>query len=216
MSMLRIIIISVAIAAKWKLNVGFDFIQKQRLEVSLDKAFEYNDMKEITNEVFENKKVKIKSIEVFKTAVEIDVEDVTDEEITKLKEKLNEKYNLVDTENSESWEVNLDQINVIQTTIPAIRLRQIVKLYIWPVIIETVLTIIYVAVAYRKLGVGKVIANLLANIVSAEIVYFGIITVFRIEINKLTMPIAMVIYILATIYTMINNNKEMEMLENEK
>lgn len=54
----------------------------QKVEMNVGKEFDKKDMKEITTEVFENQKVIIQPIEIYKDAVSITTSSITEDKKT--------------------------------------------------------------------------------------------------------------------------------------
>ena len=132
------------------LTVGFNFDlkyqQAKKLQLYLEKDFEIADIKQITSEVLPNEKVMLQKVEVFEDTVSIIAKEISEEQRNNLVNKINEKYEL---------ELKADQIEI--TTIPHTRGRDIIKPYITPFLIATILILVYMAVRYYKLGMIKTI-----------------------------------------------------------
>ena len=98
--------------------------------------------------------------------------------------KINEKY---------GTEKKVSDMNA--TYIPRFKLIDVVKPYIIPVIATTVLILIYMAIRFRKLGTVKVLSHAITLTAIAELLYFALIAITRYPVNRLLMPVAIVIYI---------------------
>ena len=68
----------------------------------------------------------------FNDTVSIRVDSISDEQLSSLKEKLQEKYSFEDIEN-----------NVIAINVPSVNVYDLVKVYIAPMIIALILSLVY-------------------------------------------------------------------------
>ena len=163
-----------------------------------------NDIKNITNEVFGKSKVEIQKAGDFNDNVVIKVsEDVTNEQKESLNTKINEKYGVENT---------VDSIDV--NYIPRFRLLDVVKPYVIPLLISTVIILVYMAIRFRKIGVSKVLYQAIVLTGLAELLYFSIIAITRYPLNRLVMPVAVVIYII--ILTVLTGMFEKQLKIDEK
>ena len=112
------------------------------------KEFEISDIKQITNEVMPNQPVIIQKVEVYEDTVSIISKDITDEQKSNLINKINEKY---------GTELSADSTQIL--TVPHTRGRDIIKPYIAPFLIATIIILIYMAIRYYKLGIINTILN---------------------------------------------------------
>ena len=190
-------------------TVGFNFELKmqdtKKIELYLQKSFEISDIKNITNEVMPDEEVIIQKVEVFEDSVSIIAKDITEEQKQQLIEKVNEKY---------ETEISADSVEIV--TIPNTRGRDLIKPYIIPFAISTVLILAYIAIKYRKLGSSKVIIEVVLEvlilIVLAQVWLFDIIAITRYPIGRLTMPMAIAVYI----FTLLAVTTKLEKLLKDK
>ena len=88
-----------------------------------------------------------------------------------------------------------DQIEI--TTIPHTRGRDIIKPYITPFLIATILILVYMAVRYYKLGMIKTILKTGLTVVLAQAVLASVVVITRIPIDRLTIPLVLIVYVLS-------------------
>lgn len=188
LSLLIAIIIIVGIIVT--LTVGFRFdLQYQevkKVQLYLEKDFEITDIKQITDEILPNEKVVIQKVEVYEDTVSILAKEITDEQKTNLVNKVNEKYELA-----------LEADNTDITTIPHTRGRDIIKPYIAPFIVATVIILVYMAVRYYKLGMIKTILKTSLTVLLAQAVLASVMVITRIPIGRVTIPLVLIIYVLS-------------------
>ncbi len=179
-----IILIGIIITAVLGLNVDYSYKNHTLIDVKIGKDFQISDIKAITNEVFQKKKVEIQVAGDYNDSVVIRVDEVTDEQKATLNTKINEKYGINNT---------VDDIKI--NKIPSYRLRDIIKAYLIPLALTTVLILIYMSVRYRKIGLSKVIGQTLLFVVMGELLYGALIAITRFPVDRLTLPAAIVIYL---------------------
>lgn len=190
-----VILAGIITAIAFGFNVDFEYKYHTLIGINIGKDFNISDIKSITDEVFSKQNVKIQKSGVYNDNVAIKVDNVTDEQKELLNTKINEKFGL---ENS----VNDVDVN----DIPSFKLRDVAKSYITPLIITTILVLIYMAIRFRKIGVTKIISQTLILSIIAELLYVSIIAITRYPVNRLVMPVGVVIYI--TILTVLTGMYE--------
>lgn len=183
-----IILIGIAITCTIGLNFDLRYRDSKRMELYLEQDFNISDIKQMTDEVMPGKKVIIQKVEVYEDTVSITAEDITDEEKQSLIDKVNEKYGT--TLVAESTEIE---------TIPNTRGRDIVKPYVVPFGIATLIILVYMAIRYRKLGVIKTLLKTIVIAIVAEMVLLSIMAITRIPIGIITIPLVITVYLLTLI-----------------
>lgn len=169
------------------LSFDMKYQEHYRVEVNLGKEFNKKDIKQITNEVFGKQKVNIQAIEVYKDAVSITTTQITDEQKTDLIAKLNEKY-----------ETKIEASNIQIEYMPHIRGREILKPYVIPFIITTIIILAYFAIRYVKLNSLKVLVQSTCIIILAQLILLGIMAITRMPIGIFTIPFVLIVYIIST------------------
>ena len=198
-----VVLIGIIIVAIFGFNVDFAYKNYHLVDIQIGQEFNIKDIEGITNEVFPKQKVEIQKAGVYSDNVVIKVDEISDEQKNILNTKINEKFGI---ENSiEDVEVNY---------IPSYRLRDIVKPYIVPMIIVTAIILGYMSLRFRKLGIVKVLSQATVLTIIAELLYFAIIAITRYPVNRLVLPISIVIY--SIILTVLNGMFEKELSIKEK
>ena len=190
-----IIIAGMIITFTIGLNFELKYQNTKRVQLLIGKEFEIVDIKQMTDEVFQNQEVIIQKARELEDVVSITAKDITDDQINQLKTKINEKYGteITNTENE-------------VVTIPHMKGRDIIKPYILPFIIATIIILIYIAIKYHKLGILKTVLKSIFWIIITQIILLSLIAITRIPIGKLTIPMVLIVYILTLIG--ITNNLE--------
>ena len=169
-------------------TVGFNFELKmqetKKVELYVQNSFEISDIKNIVNEVMPDQEVIIQKVEVFEDSVSIIAKDITEEQKQQLIEKVNEKY---------QTEISADSIEIV--TIPNTRGRDLIKPYIVPFAISSVLILAYMAIKYRKLGSLKTVLKVITTIIVSQALLFSLIAITRYPIGRLTIPMVITLYL---------------------
>ena len=200
-----LIIAGVIIVATIGFNVGTKYSETTQISIKIGKEFDLKDIKSITNEVFDKQNTQIQYVELYKDMVQITVKEASEEQIKTLNDKINEKY-----------EISNELSNVLVTRQSNVRLRDIVKPYIVPVAIVSVITIVYVMIAFRKLEIWQVLYNTLMTMVAPQAILAGFYAVTRIPVNRLTVVIEILIYIASIMLNIVYLNKIEKNKEQQK
>lgn len=188
-----VIIAGIVVIATAGFNVELSMQKNNRVELYLEKDFEISDIKNIANEVFQNKQTVIQKVEVFGDTVSITTNEITDEQKQQLVEKVNGKYSL---------ELTSDSIEIEK--IPNERLRDLINPYIFAFSLATGLILVYMMLKYKKLGMLNILIKTICTIVIAQVTLFSVIAITRIPVGRLTIPMVIVVY-LVTLYTLTHN-----------
>ena len=193
-----VVLIGIIIIAICGFNVDYAYKNYYLVDIQIGQEFNINDIENITKEVFGKQSVEIQKAGVYSDNVVIKVKEISEEQKNTLNTKINEKYSV---ENKvEDIEVNY---------IPSYRLRDIIKPYIVPFISVTVVIFAYLAIRFRKLGIAKVLSQVAVLTTIAELLYISIIAITRYPINRVVLPIGIVIYMI--IITVLNGMFEKEL-----
>ncbi len=191
-------------------TIGFNFDLKyqeaKKIQLYLEKEFEIADIKQITNEVLPNQDVVIQKVEVYEDSVNILAKDITEEQKTEIVNKINEKY---------GTELVADNIEI--TNIPHTKARDIIKPYIMPFGIATIIVLAYMAVRYYQLGMFLTITKTLGILVITQIVLLSVIAITRIPLGRITLPLILAVYMLSLLGLTSHTEKKLaEKKEEEK
>lgn len=183
-----ILLAGIIVIATLGFNFDLRYQETKRVELFLDKEFEISDIKQITNEVLDNSQIVIQKVEEFEDTVSIIAKDITEEQKSNLITKINEKY---------GTELSADSIEI--TTVPHTRGRDLVKPYIMPLLIATLIIAVYMLVRYYKIGALTVLLATVIGVDFTQALLFSIIAITRIPVGRLTMPMMIVVYLLTLI-----------------
>lgn len=199
-----IVVVGTAIIFTIGFHFDLKFQETKKVELYLGKEFEIADIKTITDEVIPNQPVILQKVEVYQDTVSIMAKEITEEQKQNLITKVNEKYQTEITEEG----------TVIQT-IPHTKGKDLVKPYLIPFAIATIISLVYIVVRYRKLGMIKNMIATIVVLVLTQVVLFSVIAITRIPVGRITMPTSIVVYLLTLMG--INNQLENKLkIEKEK
>lgn len=182
-----ILIVGAIVIATKGLAFELKYQNSQKVELNIGKEFKTEDVKQITNEVFDNQPVKIQAIEVYKDAISITTTEISEEQKTNLVNKINEKY-----------ETELKSEDITIESIPHTRGRDIIKPYITPFIIITIIILVYLMIRYYKLNSLKVLIESIGIIALSQMVLLGIMAITRMPIGEFTIPMVLLVYMIST------------------
>jgi len=196
-----IIIIGLIVGFIFGFNKQLEYDKNDSIMIYLGNKCEIKDVKEITNQVLKDKKTSIKYVEEFKDTVLIISEEITEEEKNLLIEKTNEKFEIENT---------VDNVEVIINS--EIKLIDILKQYITPFVITSIVIILYFIIMYKKVGIIKVIYTSILVIIISQVSLFSIIAITRFPIGVFTLTFVLAFFIISIVYLINKFEKE----KNEK
>ena len=214
--LLALIIVAGAIMTCVKgFNVDTMYTDNIRLYVYIQKEFENNDVKQIAKEVFGTDEIVVQKVEVYKdmaviTIKQKDVKNINAELkdlVEQLNTKINEKYGIENT---------TDEISIKYE--PKVKLTSILKPYIMPVTISSIIILIYAFIRYMELGSFKTVGKYLLAIIVPELVYASILVICRIPVNKFVAPIGLLVYAISIVTVTMIKEKQLKVakLANKK
>lgn len=178
-------------------NVNFLLEQHEVVEFVIGKDFEIADVKNICKEVFGNKKVVLRKIEVFNDSVAINVSSITNEEKENLVNKLNEKFG-----------TTKDVSEVEIKTVAKVRIRDWVKPYIKPVVVSGIIILAYIAIRFREENLLKLISKIVGIMLLTVLALLSVCAICRVPMSPIyIMGLTSVAIIELIIYIAKLNNK---------
>lgn len=194
-----ILIAGITITFFMGLNFGLVYSANKQVDIYIGKQFENDDIKNIVKEVLNIDEIMVQKVEIYEEMVTVTAREITDEQLEEINTKINEKYEL---------ENKAEELTVVTNS--NIRFTELLKPYLWPVVISIVIMGIYAVIVYKKLGILKVIGKFLCASVIVKAVYMSIFAITRLPINRLTIPIGIAVYVIAlfVIFNKFENNNE--------
>lgn len=204
---LIIIIILAGIGVIFTIGFNFDlrYQESKTIQLYLGKTFEIEDIKKITDEILKNQPVIIQKVEVYEDSVSILAKDITEEQKNNIINKVNETY---------QTELKAEETQI--TNIPHTRGRDIIKPYIMPFVIATIVILLYMAIRYSKLGSIKIVSKTILALLVSEAVLVSVLAITRIPIGRLTIPMVLIVYLLTLLGITTNMEKKREINKQEE
>ena len=162
-------------------------------------------MQKIVNEVMPKTQTIIQKVEVYEDTVSITAKEITDEQKQEIITKIHEKY-----------ELDLSADNIEITSVQNLQGRDIVKKYIMPIIIATIIILIYMVIRYNKLGKMATILKTIAVLALVELMFLSVLAITRIPVCEFTMPTAVTLYVLTLIIITTTFEKQLEIKKLEE
>ena len=202
-----IIILGILITCIWGFNVDIIYREHKQVDIFIGKEFNNKEIKQLAQEVLENKDVYVEKVELYEDMVSINAKYISNEQLEQLNQKINEKYEI---------ENKVEEISIV--TVPKVKLSDKIKPYIWPAVICAIIILAYTIIRFRKLGILKIILKVLSINVLAQAIYFSIFAITRIPINILTLPGALILLVIVIymVFYKLETKKEKKEIENQK
>lgn len=195
LGVILIIVAGIFVVALKGVNVSLQLQQHESIVVKIGKTIQLKDINEICNNIFKDKNYIVRNVELFDDSVDITVESITDEEKQELVNKINEKY-----------ETELTVENLTIKSNSNIRIRDIVKPFIVPIVVSVILIgAIYITVYRNKEIVIKYTKTLAITIVT-EAFIASVIAIARIPVSQSIITLMLFIAV-AEIMVCMNKNK---------
>ena len=186
------------------LNYNLFYGKNTNIAVNMEKDVNINEIKQLVEETIESK-ADVRTLNESNSYILITVKEISDEQKSNLLAKINEKYSL---------ELSQDDLKITNNV--QVKLFDMIKPYIAPSIISIGLIMIYFVIKYRKYGIGKIILETVGLVVILEAFLFSIYAITRIPVNSLTMPIAVILFVIVIIVLIENFRKEKTKIKDKK
>lgn len=202
-----IIVIGIIVIATVGFNVDVIYSNHREIKVYVGKDYNIDEVRQIVNEVIPEEKAVINKQEKFNDSFIIKVNKISDEQLESLKQKISEKY--------EISEENRDNAITI-ADVGSFRIRDLVRPYVLPVIISTIVILAYMCIRYKKLGMAKVIVQEIIILAIAGALLLSVIAITRCPVNRTFIPAMLTVYVLSLIATNIQFTKQLENLKSKE
>ena len=179
-------------------NYDLLYSKSVRMNIYLTKEFKVNEIEEIAKEILGTNKLKVQQGNTFGTVVSIVAKEITEEQQNNIIQKLNEKYEI---------EINKDE-DLIVAQIPQVNIMEITTKYISPLVITTIVILVYFVIRYRSQGIIKCIGIPVLTLIGVSALYVSIIALTRIPVNEFFTIFLVLIYFLTLICNAIKLNKQ--------
>lgn len=199
LGLILLLLAGIIVVALKGMKVDLMLEQHKSIDLVIGKEFELKDIKSICDEVFGDKKVVLRKIEVFEDAVNINVGSITDEEKSNLINKINEKY-----------QTSLVTEEIVINSNSNVRIRDMIKPYILPLVISMVMIYVYIAIRFNKLNIIKTLGMITTIMLVSEAIIASIVAVIRIPVTPTIINLMAVIAIVEIVLYINKKEKELK------
>ena len=181
-------------------NVNFLLEQHEVVDFVIGKDFELSDVMKICKEVFGNKKVVLRKIEVFNDSVSINVSSITNEEKENLVKKLNEKFG-----------TDKDIASIEVKTVANVRIRDWVKPYIKPITVSSFIILAYISIRFRNENILKLLGKIIGIIILTVFAILSVFAICRVPMSPIYIMLLITVALVELIiYTIKINERGLE------
>lgn len=167
-----------------------------KIEIYIPQGYEKQEIIDIAQQSFNENHLAFEEVEKLNQIAGIKVNNYTEEQLNDFKAKISEKYD-IKTEELEMYEIPM----------PTVRISTLAEPYVLPIILATIISLIYVL--FRNLkseNKWKIILRIVFTLTIVLGTYFSLILIFGLPFGNYTMPLALAIYII-TLIILVNNKK---------
>ena len=162
-----------------------DYKYGTRIEIYIKQGYEKEDIINIAKESFETDEILFSKLDQISKVAGIKVSEYSQEQLDTYINKVFERY-----------EINEEEKEINKVIVPETKISTVVKPYILPVLLITILSLTYIIIRNYKLNNKiKTALEILGILVITLCVYFSIIALFGLSFSIYTMPVATAIYI---------------------
>lgn len=201
-----IIVLGIIVIATVGFNVDVIYSNHRELKVYVGKDYNIDEVKQIVKEVIPKEKIIINKVEKFNDSFIIKTDKISDEQLEDLKQKISEKYEI-----SEENRENLITISDVGN----LRIRDLIRPYVVPIIIATIIILVYMSILYKRLGIVKVIMQEIIVLVIVGALLLSIIAITRCPVNRMFVPSVLTVYVVTIIATNLQFAKQLENLKSK-
>lgn len=200
-----IIIIGIIVIATVGFNVDVIYSNHREVKVYVGKDYDINEVNQIVNEVIPDEKIIINNVEKFNDSFVIKAKKISDEQVENLKQKISEKYEISEENNM-----------ITVSDVGSLRIRDLIRPYVVPVIIATAIVLVYMAIRYKKLGIVKIVLQEVIFLAVAGVLLLSIIAITRCPVNRLFIPAGLTVYILTILATNLQFTNQLENIKDKE
>lgn len=190
-----IIIVGVVMWKNNGFNLELQYSARNQINISNNKGINKTDIEQIVSEVLEDTRYVVQEIETFGNSISIVADNITEEQRNQIVEKFNEKY---------ESDIKTENIEII--SIPFTRIKDVIKPFIIPSIITSIIILAYFVIRYRIIGIKQILAKTVIIPIIAELLLYSIIAIARIPFGRIAVACGIGLY--AIIIAILTNKFE--------
>ena len=198
---LIIIIAGIVMIAVKGFNVELRYTANNKVKLTINQEIDINKIQEKVDEVLGRGKSIVETTGRYKEGIQIISKEITEEQKNNLVEKINDIYPQESTTEGEEPKKLIDSSKITVESIQNARIRDFLRPYIIPMVITTLVILVYYAIRYNKLGIHKVILKSGLIIVISQVALLSLLALVRFPMGRLTAPLMLIVYIASLIGT---------------
>ena len=196
LGIILLIVAGIVVVALKGFNVSLFYRQHEELNITIGKEVNIDDIKGVCKEVFGSKSFVVRAVELFDDSVSIRSESITNEEKSEIISKINEKY-----------ETDLKADDLMVNENPNIRIRDLIRPYIKPVIVSGIVIICYLYLRYLKNNPLKFLGNCFIIILITELGIASLVAITRLPVSPVVVNLMVVVSIIELIILISHKEK---------
>ena len=204
------ILVIIAGIVVWKLkgfNLELQYSTRDQLNLNNNTAINTDEVRQIVSETLGNTGFIIQQIETFGNSVSIVAKDITDEQKSQIIQKFNEKN---------GTELKTEEIQI--NSIPLTRVKDVIRPYVIPGIIITLIILGYFYIRFSGLDKRKIIAKTIIYVIGFELLLYSIIAITRIPFGRVAVASGIALYaiVITWLTSKFENEKEDNIAKEQK
>ena len=204
------ILVIIAGIVVWKLkgfNLELQYSTRDQLNLNNNTAINTDEVRQIVSETLGNTGFIIQEIETFGNSVSIVAKDITDEQKSQIIQKFNEKN---------GTELKTEEIQI--NSIPFTRVKDVIRPYVIPGIIITLIILGYFYIRFSGLDKRKIIAKTIIYVIGFELLLYSIIAITRIPFGRVAVASGIALYaiVITWLTSKFENEKEDNIAKEQK
>lgn len=203
LGLILLVIAGIIVVALKGFNVNLMLSQHESVDFVIGKEFNISDIESICKDVFGDKKVILRKIELFDDAINVNVLSITDDEKQNFIDKMNEKY---------ETQYTVEDLTI--STVPNVRIRDLIKIYIKPVCISAAIIVVYIFIRFKKINPLKIVVKTIFIIISTEAALASLIAITRIPLSAIIINLMLLIALLELLLSLYKAEKKYLKLKN--
>lgn len=203
LGLILLVIAGIIVVALKGFNVNLMLSQHESVDFVIGKEFNISDIESICKDVFGDKKVILRKVELFDDAININVLSITDDEKQNFIDKMNEKY---------ETQYTVEDLTI--STVPNVRIRDLIKIYIKPVCISAAIIVVYIFIRFKKINPLKIVFKTIFIIISTEAALASLIAITRIPLSAIIINLMLLIALLELLLSLYKAEKKYLKLKN--
>ena len=167
-----------------------------KIEIYIPQGYEKQEIIDIAQQSFNENHLAFEEVEKLNQIAGIKVNNYSKEQLNDFKAKISEKY-----------EIDEEDLEIYEIPMPTVRISTLAEPYVLPIILATIISLIYVLFRnFKSENKWKIILRIVFTLTIVLGTYFSLILIFGLPFGNYTMPLALAIYII-TLIILVNNKK---------